>query len=122
MALGASKKALIPGIFREVFTLSSLSSLTGMLAGIPLMYLLWNSFQLLVESPEMTLRLDYTALRISGLFMLLVIIFACVTANYYLSRTDIIDVIQEEHRNEPVKQLGNGAVLSGCCLSSLVQS
>lgn len=106
MALGASKKALIPGIFREVFTLSSLSSLTGMLAGIPLMYLLWNSFQLLVESPEMTLRLDYTALRISGLFMLLVIIFACVTANYYLSRTDIIDVIQEEHRNEPVKQLG----------------
>lgn len=81
MALGASKKALIPGIFREVFTLSSLSSLTGMLAGIPLMYLLWNSFQLLVESPEMTLRLDYTALRISGLFMLLVIIFACVTAN-----------------------------------------
>lgn len=70
----------------------------------------------------MTLRLDYTALRISGLFMLLVIIFACVTANYYLSRTDIIDVIQEEHRNEPVKQLGNGAVLSGCCLSSLVQS
>lgn len=106
MALGASKKALIPGVFREVLTLSNLSSLAGMLAGIPLIYLLWNSFQLLVESSEMTLHLDYKALILSGIFMILVIIFAGVIANYYLSRTDIIDVIQEEHRNEPVKQLG----------------
>lgn len=106
MALGASKKSLVPGIFREVLTLSSLSSLSGMLAGIPLIYLLWNSFQLLVESSEMTLHLDYTALFLSGLFILLVIVVSCVTADYYLSRTNIIDVIQEEHRNEPVKQLG----------------
>lgn len=106
MALGASKKALMPGVFREVLTLSSLSSLAGMLAGIPLIYLLWNSFQLLVESSEMTLHLDYTALLLSGLFILLVIVVSCITANFYLSRTNIIDVIQEEHRNEPVKQLG----------------
>ena len=106
MALGASKKALMPGVFREVLTLSSLSSLAGMLGGIPLIYLLWNSFQLLVESSEMTLHLDYTALLLSGLFILLVIVVSCITANFYLSRTNIIDVIQEEHRNEPVKQLG----------------
>ena len=106
MALGASKKQLIPGMFREVLTLSSLSSLAGMLAGIPLIYFLWNSFQLLVESSEMTLHLNYTALFLSGLFILLVIVISCFTANYYLSRTNIIDVIQEEHRNEPVKKLG----------------
>lgn len=106
MALGASRKALAPGLFREVLFLSSLSSLAGILTGIPLIYLLWNGFRLLVESSEMALRLDFSALLLAGMFGILVIVFAGATANFYLTRTNIIDIIQEEHKNEPVKQLG----------------
>ena len=59
MALGASRKRLSPGLFREVLLLSSVSSFLGILAGFPFVWLLWNSFRLLiVDSQEMTLQLD----------------------------------------------------------------
>lgn len=107
MALGASRRTLTPGLFREVLFLSSVSSLLGILAGIPFVLLLWNSFRLLlIDSQEMVLQLDFRFLLLSFAFFLLVVLFACFTAYHYLRRTDIIDVIQEEHKNEPVKMLG----------------
>lgn len=107
MALGASRRALAPGLFWEVITLSSLSSIDGVLAGIPFVYLLWNGFRLLViDSEEMTLRLDPKYLIFAFLFAVVVILFSLVTANRYLRRTDIMDTICEEHKNEPVKEHG----------------
>ena len=44
MALGASRRRLAPGLFREVLSLSSLSALLGVAAGFPLVWLLWNAF------------------------------------------------------------------------------
>src|SRR5699024_7511346 len=35
-----------------------------------------------------------------------VIAFSCLTAWRYLKKTNIMDVVQEEHKNEPVKELG----------------
>ena len=48
MALGASRRRLAPGLFREVLLLSSLSSLLGIAAGFPFVFLLWNGFRLLI--------------------------------------------------------------------------
>lgn len=87
MALGASRKRLAPGLFREVFTLSSLSSLAGILMGFPFIWLLWTLFRLLiVDSDEMALRLDLRCLFISALFFLLVVVFSCLTAYRYLQK------------------------------------
>ena len=106
MALGASRKRLAPGLFREVLILSSVSSLLGIVAGFPFVYLLWNGFRLfIVDTDEMRLRLDYRCLLLSAVFFVLVVAFSCVTAYRYLRRTNIIDVVHEEHKNEPVKEL-----------------
>ena len=107
MALGASRKRLAPGLFREVFTLSASSSVLGIVAGFPFVWLLWNGFRLfLVNSEEMALRFDFKCLLVSALFLLIVIAFSCLTAWRYLCKTNIIDIVQEEHRNEPVRELG----------------
>lgn len=108
MALGASKKRLAPGIFREVFMLSASSSILGILAGFPFLWIIWNGFRLfLVDSPEMDLQIDFSCLWISFAFLILVIFFSCITAYWYLNRTNIMDVVHEEHRNEPLKQPGH---------------
>ena len=107
MALGASRNRLAPGLFREVFTLSAGSSVLGIIAGFPFVWLLWNGFRLfVVDSAEMTLHFDFTCLVVSAMFLLIVIAFSCLTAWRYLRKTNIIDIVQEEHKNEPVREPG----------------
>ncbi len=107
MALGASKRQLAPMLYREVLVLGLLSCACGVAAGFPFVALIWNSFRLLiVDSAEMALHIRMECLKIPLAFLLLVIVLACVTAKSYLKRTDILDTIKEEHRNEPIKELG----------------
>lgn len=107
MALGASRKRLVPGVFREVLFLSAASSLAGIAAGFPFVWIIWNGFKLfLIDSSEMKLSFDMRCLGISVLFLFLVVGFACLTAWRYLKKTNIMEVIREEHINEPVKELG----------------
>ena len=107
MALGASGRRLLPGLLREVLFLSSVSSFAGILAGFPFVWILWNSFRLFItDSTQMTLRLDFKCLYLSALLFLIVVAFSCVNAYRYLRRTNIMEVVHEEHRNEPVRELG----------------
>lgn len=107
MALGISKRKLAPILYREILMLSFFSSGCGILAGIPFVALLWNSFRLfLADSEQMQLNIRLSGLAIPLLFLTMVVGLACVTAKRYLTRTDILDTIEEEHRNEPVKELG----------------
>lgn len=107
MALGASRKRLAPGLFREVVLLSGISAIAGTAAGFPFVWVIWHAFRLLlVDSSDMALTFDFRCLFVSLLFLLLVVGFACVTAWRYLKKTNIMEVIREEHINEPVKELG----------------
>lgn len=107
MALGASRRWLASGLYKEVLLLSGASSLLGILAGLPFVWLIWNGFRLLiVDSKEMELVLDFKFLYLSALFFLIVVACSCINAHRYLKRTNIMDVIHEEHKNEPIRQLG----------------
>lgn len=107
MALGASRKRLAPGLFREVIFLSGVSAIAGTAAGFPFVWIIWHAFRLfLVDSSDMVLTFDFRCLFISLLFLLSVVGFACLTAWRYLKKTNIMEVIREEHINEPVKEPG----------------
>lgn len=107
MALGASRRRLAPGLFREVFVLSGVSAVIGIIAGFPFVWIIWNGFKLiLVDSSEMVLSFDFRCVAVSLIFLLLVVGFACLIAWRYLKKTNIMEVIREEHINEPVKELG----------------
>lgn len=107
MALGASKKRLKPGLVSETLTISGLSSLIGVVTGVPFAWLIWQAFRLLiVDSSEMKLIFDLKCLWVPAVFMILVIGAAIILGLRYLSRTNIMDVVHEEHKNEPVQQVG----------------
>lgn len=105
LALGASKRKLSPGLFREVLALSMTSSLAGILAGFPFTQGLWNLFRvLIVDSSDMRLKFDFRCLTVSFLFFALTVTFSCATAYRCLRKTNIMDIIHEEHKNEPVRE------------------
>ena len=107
MALGASRRRLAPGLFREVLILSGVSAAIGIIAGFPFVWIIWNGFKLiLADSSDMVLSFDFRCVVVSLIFLLLVVGFACLTAWRYLKKTNIMEVIREEHINEPVKELG----------------
>ncbi len=107
MALGASRRRLAPGLYQEVIFLSGVSAIAGTAAGFPFVQVIWQSFRLfLVDSSDMVLMFDFRCLFVSLLFLLFVVGFACLTAWRYLKKTNIMEVIREEHINEPVKELG----------------
>ncbi|MDE7258258.1 MAG: ABC transporter permease, partial [Lachnospiraceae bacterium] len=107
MALGASRRRLAPGLFREVLILSGVSAVIGIIAGFPFVWIIWNGFKMiLVDSSDMVLSFDFRCVVVSLIFLLLVVGFACLTAWRYLKKTNIMEVIREEHINEPVKELG----------------
>mgnify|MGYP001026328437 FL=1 len=107
MALGASGQRLLPGLLREVLILSSASAFAGILAGFPFVMTLWNSFRLLItDSTQMALTFDFKCLYLSVVFFVIVVAFSCLTAYRYLKKTNIMEVMHEEHRNEPVRKPG----------------
>lgn len=117
MALGASRKRLIPGLFREVLFLSGLSSIAGVIAGFPFIWIIWTLFRLvLIDSSDMVLSFDLRCLSVSLAFIVVVIAFSCLTAWQYLRKTNIMEIIREEHINEPVKELGKWCAPAGCLL------
>lgn len=103
MLLGASKKILASALFKEVAFLSALSSLAGAALGLPFAWLIWRLFRILIiDSPEMVLHFDPVCLLLSFLFVLLVIAAAFLLGLLSLRKTNIIDVVNTEHRNEPL--------------------
>ncbi len=103
MAFGATRRRLAPGVIFETIILSGSSALAGIFCGMPFTWILWKFFSsFIVDSEEMKLTFDYKYLLISLIFFILVLVFAILMGIRYLKKTNIIEVIQEEHRSEPV--------------------
>lgn len=106
LALGASRKALSKQMFREMFAISFASGIGGALCGVATAWLIWQIFRLLiVDSSQMELVLDYRALGISGVFLLFVITAALVQGKISLKRTNIMEIVNESRRSEPIRDV-----------------
>lgn len=106
MALGASKKQLGISVFRETTLICVLSTLAGTICGIPFAWILWQSFQLfIVSSEEMAFRIRFQSLLISAGFILIVLFFAFWLGKRMLNHTNIMDIVNEEHKNEPIRDV-----------------
>lgn len=106
MAFGATRRRLAPGVIFETLILSGSSAIAGIFCGMPFAWMLWKAFSsFIVDSEEMKLSFDYNYLIVSLLFLILVLLFAVIVGIRYLIKTNIIEVIQEEHRSEPVRNV-----------------
>lgn len=130
LALGISRRALGLQLRREVLGLAAGACVSGLVLGTPLCWLIWSLFRLtLVDTPEMTLIFDLRAYALPLLFLAFVLAALFVMQRRFLSRVNVLDIIQESHRAEMVRTVpswyGWGGILLvavGCVLGYFAPS
>ena len=112
LALGASKDQLRRVLTGELALMSLSACALGALLGTPLAWFIWQGFRLLlVDSEEMALAFDPHAYLLALAFSLFVVVMLFVMLGRFLRRTNILDVVNESRKSEPIRAVPGGTVL-----------
>lgn len=104
LALGATRRQLRSQLRRELTLLSVGSCAAGAVLGTPAAWLLWQAFRaLVVDTEEMALSFDPQAYLFALAFSLFVIGMLFFLGGRSIRRTNIIDIVQESHKSEPIR-------------------
>ncbi len=106
MALGASRGQISRQLFYELFVISAGSCAAGALLGTPLAWCIWQLFRtLLVDTQEMTLAFDPQAYMFALAFSLFIFISIFIMGRRFIRRTNIIDIVNEQRKSEPIREV-----------------
>lgn len=106
MALGTGKRSLAGQLFRELFASMAFPALTGIILG-PLFTLgIWQIFRLFLPDKEGTvLSFSPYSLIICAAFLTASLLLCFLFAVRFLSRTNILDVVNEQRKSEPIRDV-----------------
>lgn len=103
MALGASRSQIRGQLFKELMLISIGTCLIGALLGTPLAWCIWQLFRhFLVDTQEMSLSFDPQAYLIAVAFSIFILLSLFIMGKRFIGRTNIIDVINEQRKSEPI--------------------
>lgn len=106
LALGASRCQLQKELYKELTVLSLGACAAGAVLGGPLAWCIWQMFRMfLVDSREMVLTFDPRAYLLAFSFALYVVTMLFALGSRSVYRTNIMDVIQESHTSEPIREV-----------------
>ena len=106
LALGATRAQVRGELYRELGVISLGSCAAGALLGGPLAWVLWQVFRLcVVDTEEMRLVFNPAAYVWSLAFSAFVIAMMFFLGSRSVKRTNIIDIVQESHKSEPIREV-----------------
>lgn len=104
LALGATRHQLKTELSKELALLALGSCAAGALLGVPLSWGIWQIFRtMIVDTEEMVLRFDAQAYLFALAFSVFVILMLFLMGWRSIRRTNIIDIVQESHKSEPIR-------------------
>lgn len=106
MVLGTPQKIIKRQMIKELSLISFGSCAAGAILGVPLAWLIWFLFRiLLVDTEEMLFIFNGRAYLYALVFSLYVIIMLFVMLSRFIRRTNMIDVLNESRKSEPMKKI-----------------
>ena len=106
LALGATCHQLQRELRKELTAISLCSCISGAVLGGPLAWGVWQAFRLfLVDSQEMILTFDPKAYFLSLGFAAYVAVMLFFLGDRSVRRTNIMDIVQESHTSEPIREV-----------------
>lgn len=106
LALGASRTQLKTELRKDLAVISAGSCAAGAVLGGPLAWAIWTLFRLfLVDSQEMPLSLDPGSYLLALAFAVYVTGMLFLLGGRSVRKTNIIDIVQESHRSEPIREV-----------------
>lgn len=130
LALGASRQQLKAELRKDLAVISLGSCTAGAVLGGPLAWAIWALFRLfLVDSQEMALSFDPQSYLLALAFAIYVTGMLFLLGGQSIHKVNIIDIIQESHKSEPIREVKRwygwvGIVLlaAGCLAGYLMPS
>lgn len=106
MALGAPKSSLSKVLFTDIALVTIVSSVLGILLAIPLSRGVWGLFQMLIiDTREMTYQFSFPGLLVGAGFSAAVVICCFIQAVRFLKRSNIIEILNDQRKSEPVRDV-----------------
>lgn len=119
LALGANKKNLRKMIFSDVAAVTLAGCLAGIMLSLPVSWGIWNLFRLvIVDTREMAYRFGFWGLLIGIIFCAAVALCIFLLGMNFIKRTNIIDIINENRKSEPVREVRGWYGLAGMLLAA----
>lgn len=106
LALGATRHQIQRELGKELAVIALCSCTAGAVLGGPLAWCIWQLFRtFLVDSREMVLTFDAKAYLLALAFAAYVVTMLFVLGARSVHRTNIMDVVQESHTSEPIREV-----------------
>ena len=107
LALGARKKMLAGQLAKEVAFVVLRYILLGILLAVPVSYLVWKIFQILViNTSQMQYRFGMTGILAGLIFAALLVCSILIMGIRFARRTDIMDILNASRKTEMVREIG----------------
>ncbi|MDO4280811.1 MAG: FtsX-like permease family protein [Peptococcaceae bacterium] len=104
LALGATRAQLARELRKELALVSAAAGIGGAVAGLGVAWGIWQLFRIfVVDSAEMALSFGLKGWLPSLAFIAFVTVMLFVMGGRSVRRTDIIDVVRESHKSEPIR-------------------
>lgn len=118
MALGGNRRKLYRTIAIETGIMGLISLVIGMLLAFPINKGIWGILRLFVNTEEMVLNFNLSALGISFGMGIIILLTSMITLKRIVYSVEIMDVINAEHKNEMVKNIPKHIGLLGIILAA----
>lgn len=106
LALGARRSQIRKLLFTDIAWVGCLSCLLGTLLATPLALGIWKLFQIfLVNTEEMQFSQGPAGYLWSAVFSAMTILVLFVKGSLFVRRTNILDVINEQRKSEPIRDV-----------------
>ena len=103
LSLGASKSSIRKALLTDVTIIISVSFLGGILLSLPISFLIWKLFQVIVvNTQEMKYTTGWDGLIFGVLFCIFVTICIAIMTHRFIKRSDIMSILKEHRKSEPV--------------------
>ena len=103
--MGLPRKTYMRSLSRELLSLLALCAVCGTAAGQLLSFIVWLCFLPLVkQSTGAAFSISARGLLYTLLFVILIAVSLFIQANLFMKRSNVIEIIQEQHRSEPLKK------------------
>lgn len=105
MALGTARRQLLQLLLGELFFIAFGTCISGAILGMPFAWVIWQIFRsFIVDTEEMRLVFDSQAYSFAAAFSVYTITSLFLLGYRSLRRTNVIDIIYEQRKSEPVKE------------------
>lgn len=106
MAMGASKRQLKELLAKELMLIALTTCVLGVFCGVPLAIGVWQIFRkFIVDTQQMSFTFDAQALLFALAFSVYVVVMLFFMGSRFIKRTNIIDIVNESRKSEPIKSV-----------------